>query len=61
MLRSLGPAAHSGCPYRRLEWFIDGTQPTQYDTIYHSVVLDSATGRLRMTALRPSAAWISWL
>ena len=34
------------CPYHRLEWFIDGTQPTQYDTIYHPVVIDNETGRL---------------
>jgi penicillin-binding protein 1C len=34
------------CPYRRLEWFIDGTQPTQYDTIYKQVVIDGSTGRL---------------
>ena len=33
------------CPYRRLEWFIDGTQPTQPDTIYHTVTVDTATGQ----------------
>jgi len=30
------------CPYRRYEWFIDGTQPTQPDTIYKSVALKQA-------------------
>lgn len=34
------------CPYRRWEWFIDGTQPTQHDTFYHQVQIDIATGRL---------------
>jgi 1A family penicillin-binding protein len=34
------------CPYHRLEWFIEGTQPTQPDSIYHPVVIDSATGLL---------------
>ncbi len=27
------------CPYRRFEWFINGTQPTQADTVYKSVSL----------------------
>jgi len=31
------------CPYRRLEWFIDGTQPTQPDHFYRSVELDAAS------------------
>jgi 1A family penicillin-binding protein len=34
------------CPYRRLEWFIDGTQPTRYDTFYQAVYLDARSGRL---------------
>jgi penicillin-binding protein 1C len=34
------------CPYTRLEWFIDGTQPTALDTVYQSVQLDLRTGRL---------------
>ncbi len=34
------------CPYQRLEWFIDGTQPTQNDTLYKAVLIDSRTGRL---------------
>jgi membrane carboxypeptidase/penicillin-binding protein PbpC len=34
------------CTYRRWEWFIEGTQPAQYDDFYRAVTLDSATGRL---------------
>jgi hypothetical protein len=31
------------CPYRRLEWFIDGTQPTLPDHFYRTVELDTAS------------------
>lgn len=34
------------CPYRRWEWFIEGTQPTQPDNFYQLVEIDSSTGRL---------------
>ncbi len=34
------------CPYRRQEWFIAGTQPTQPDTFYRQVVLDRRSGGL---------------
>jgi 1A family penicillin-binding protein len=34
------------CPYRRMEWFITGTEPVTEDAIYRSVILDSATGQL---------------
>jgi 1A family penicillin-binding protein len=34
------------CPYQRLEWFIDGTQPTQKDTLYKAVLIDSRTDHL---------------
>jgi membrane carboxypeptidase/penicillin-binding protein PbpC len=34
------------CPYRRLEWFIEDSQPTELDTIYQEVLIDAATGRL---------------
>lgn len=34
------------CPYRRWEWFIEGTEPTQEDTFYQVVELDAATGLL---------------
>jgi penicillin-binding protein 1C len=38
------------CPYRRLEWFIDGTQPTQPDTFYRAVAMDAGS------ALTPGGA-----
>jgi membrane peptidoglycan carboxypeptidase len=34
------------CPLRRSELFIDGTQPTTYDTFYQPFRIDSATGLL---------------
>ncbi|HWQ83825.1 MAG TPA: transglycosylase domain-containing protein [Anaerolineales bacterium] len=34
------------CPYRRLEWFIAGTQPQHEDTYYQQVWLDRRTGLL---------------
>jgi penicillin-binding protein 1C len=34
------------CPYRRWEWFIEGTQPTQLDALYRRVQIDIATGQL---------------
>jgi penicillin-binding protein 1C len=41
------------CPYRRWEWFIEGTQPTQYDTFYQLVEIDSATGLLANESTPP--------
>lgn len=41
------------CPYRKLEWFIEGTQPTQADTFYRRVVIDSASGALADEATPP--------
>ncbi len=34
------------CAYRRTEWFIEGTQPTQTDTLYRQVTLDRRSGGL---------------
>jgi 1A family penicillin-binding protein len=34
------------CPYRRLEWFIDGTQPTREDPFYKAVYVDARSGHL---------------
>jgi penicillin-binding protein 1C len=34
------------CPYTKYEWFIDGTEPTARDNIYHKVWIDSQTGAL---------------
>ncbi len=33
------------CPYTRLEWFLDGTQPTRVDDWYQRVKIDVATGK----------------
>ncbi|MEA3351611.1 MAG: penicillin-binding protein 1C [Chloroflexota bacterium] len=32
------------CPYQRLEWFIEGTEPSEYDTFYQLVTIDTTTG-----------------
>lgn len=34
------------CPYRKQEWFIDGTQPIDEDIYYRLVTVDSSTGFL---------------
>ncbi len=34
------------CPYRKLEWFIKGTEPTAADQLNHKVTIDSLTGGL---------------
>jgi penicillin-binding protein 1C len=34
------------CPHIKLEWFIDGTQPTETDMLYKQVWIDAATGQL---------------
>jgi penicillin-binding protein 1C len=34
------------CPYRRTEWFLAGTQPTETDNVYQEVTIDRATGGL---------------
>jgi membrane carboxypeptidase/penicillin-binding protein PbpC len=31
------------CPYTRLEWFIEGTQPDQEDTVFSQVWINAAT------------------
>lgn len=38
------PTEH--CPKRIWEWFIAGTQPTTYDTLYQPYEIDSRTGQL---------------
>ena len=35
-----------GCPFRRLEWFIEGTEPQAIDTFYQRVEIDNRTGLL---------------
>ena len=34
------------CPYRRQEWFIQGTVPTRQDNFFHKVILDQRTMEL---------------
>lgn len=34
------------CPLRRTEWFIQGTQPTEYDNLYQHFPIDRRTGAL---------------
>ena len=41
-----GLLATPQCPRRRVELFIDGTQPTEPDNIYQTFTIDSATGLL---------------
>jgi membrane peptidoglycan carboxypeptidase len=39
-----GQLPSEACAYRRLEWFIEGTEPGETDTMHHLVTLDGATG-----------------
>lgn len=41
-----GLLATPECPRRRVEWFIPGTEPTEYDTFYQTFTLDRRTGLL---------------
>jgi penicillin-binding protein 1C len=38
------------CPNTRLEWFLEGTQPTEGDTLYRRIWVDGSTGRLADTS-----------
>jgi membrane carboxypeptidase/penicillin-binding protein PbpC len=38
------------CPYRQIEWFIPGTQPTQPDAFYRVATIDRSTGGLATEA-----------
>jgi membrane carboxypeptidase/penicillin-binding protein PbpC len=42
------------CPYRRSEWFLVGTQPTQPDNFYRLVWLDRATQQLATATTSPA-------
>lgn len=42
------------CPYRRMEWFIQGTAPRTYDPYYRKVEIDLATGRLADASTPPA-------
>jgi membrane peptidoglycan carboxypeptidase len=52
---SAAPSVVVPCPYRRLEWFIDGTDPTRVDTDHQQVAIDVRTGR-RANASTPAEA-----
>ncbi len=41
------------CPRRRLEWFIEGTQPVETDTFYQVFTIDRATGQLASAETPP--------
>jgi len=43
-LSGLLPTA--ACPYRRIEWFIPGTEPVMEDNLYKEIFLDAATDLL---------------
>ncbi len=34
------------CPYTRLEWFIQGTEPVAYDSYFQRVLIDQDTGKI---------------
>lgn len=48
------------CPYRRIEWFVNGTQPTTPDTFYREVKLDRLTGQLAGPDTPPER-WVNQL
>ncbi len=48
-----GLLATPQCPRRRVELFIDGTQPTQPDDIYQTFTIDSLTGALADNSTPP--------
>jgi len=41
------------CPYRRWEWFIEGTQPTQPDRLFQQVRVDRLTGLMADASTPP--------
>lgn len=49
-----GQLPTQACPYRRAEWFIVGTQPTQPDRFYRLVWLDRTTNQLATAATPPA-------
>jgi penicillin-binding protein 1C len=55
-----GSLPSPACPYRRTEWFIAGTQPTQVDSLYQQVTLDRATG-LPASAAAPAGQVVTRL
>jgi len=41
-----GLLPRENCPLRSLEWFIEGTVPTEYDNVYRTFAIDTRTGEL---------------
>jgi penicillin-binding protein 1C len=41
------------CPYRRWEWFLVGTEPSQSDRLYRHVLVDTLTGRIAQAETPP--------
>jgi membrane peptidoglycan carboxypeptidase len=50
-----GQLPTSLCPRTRTEWFIEGTAPTQPDTLYQEVEIDARTGQPADSATPPEA------
>lgn len=48
-----GKLPTSACPLTRMEWFIPGTLPTQYDDFYQVLEIDRATGLLADASVPP--------
>jgi membrane peptidoglycan carboxypeptidase len=51
------------CPYRRFEWFIVGTEPTEVDVAHREIAVDSRSGRLADAStpkdvLRSKTFWV---
>jgi penicillin-binding protein 1C len=42
------------CDHTRTEWFIEGTEPVQYDTVYRQIFIDKRTGKLSNQTTLPS-------
>lgn len=50
-----GLLPRENCPLRRLEWFIEGTEPTTYDNTYQTFQIDQRTGLLADESTPPEA------
>lgn len=48
-----GKLPSADCPYQTLEWFIQGTEPKQTDTLYRRVEIDTQTGKLAESSTPP--------
>ena len=41
-----GLLPRENCPLRTVDWFIEGTVPTEYDNVYRTFAIDRRTGGL---------------